>query len=491
MDPEQIRALLEQLHAGEITPEAAMAALRWAPFEDLGFARVDTHRQLRTGYPEVVFCQGKSVEQVVGIVRRLAERSPFVLATRASAEHAAALLQEFPEIVHHEAARVLELRREDEGVGCRVSGVETSATPDTRHPTPSPYVLVISAGTSDIPVAEEAAVTAAALGSRVERLYDVGVAGLHRLLHQRELLLGANVLVVVAGMEGALPSVVGGLVERPVIAVPTSVGYGAHFGGLAPLLGMLNSCATGVAVVNIDNGFGAGYFAHLVNQSGGDSRETVVGSRQTKEEGVKGGQALTPGPSPNTGRGGSEARAASDLTASLPRAHESGPAGEQKGGDTAPSELPTTDYRLPSDSVTVIEANLDDLNPQVYEHVMERLFEAGALDVTLTPIQMKKNRPAVTLSVISEPERAGALAEILFAETSTLGVRMSRWERLCLEREWVQVQTPWGAVRVKIGRREGRVLTRTPEYEDCKRVAREAGVPLKQVQAAALAALSD
>ena len=188
MDQERVQAILEQVHAGELTPDAALAALRWAPFEDLGFARVDTHRQLRTGYPEVVFCQGKTAEQVVAIVRRLAERGPFVLATRATAEHAAALISEFPDIIHHEAARVLELRGT---TGARGEGSGASRT-DAAEPildpsplTPRPYVLVISAGTSDIPVAEEAAVTARALGSRVEQLYDVGVAGLHRLLDRR------------------------------------------------------------------------------------------------------------------------------------------------------------------------------------------------------------------------------------------------------------------------------------------------------------------
>jgi pyridinium-3,5-biscarboxylic acid mononucleotide synthase len=457
VDTERIRAILEQVHAGELAPEAALTALRWAPVEDLGFARLDTHRQLRTGYPEVVFCQGKTPQQVVEIVRRLAERAPYVLATRAAPEHAAALQEAFPNILHHETARILELRTAEEA-------------PTPAHPSSlitQPYILVLAAGTADLPVAVEAVVTARALGSRVERLYDVGVAGLHRLLDQRDMLLGANVLVVVAGMEGALPSVVGGLVERPVIAVPTSIGYGAHFGGLAPLLGMLNSCATGVAVVNIDNGFGAGFFAHLVNQTPGAGRQTpdrpASASGAETDSGAKGGATTSVSMGPSRA--------------------------ETSGGDIEPSELASSDWRLAPELVTILEANLDDLNPQVYDYAMEKLFEAGALDVTLTPIQMKKNRPAVTLSVICEPERAGSLAEILFAETSTLGVRMSRWERLCLEREWLTAETPWGPVRVKIGRRDGRVLTRTPEYEDCKRVAREAGVPLKEVQAAALAAM--
>jgi NCAIR mutase (PurE)-related protein len=468
METNRVREILEQVQAGEMTPEAALAALRWAPFEELGFARVDTHRQLRTGYPEVVFCQGKTTEQVVEIVRRLAERSAVVLATRASAEQAEALRTAFPDIIHHEAARVLELRR----------GEQEAPDPE------APYILVVSAGTSDIPVAEEAMVTARALGSRVERLYDVGVAGLHRLLEQRDLLLGASALIVVAGMEGALPSVVAGLVEPPVIAVPTSVGYGAHFGGLAPLLAMLNSCATGIAVVNIDNGFGAGYFAHLINQATGDRGVPATAGPATVRQ----------GPIPGTDAGFKSGAVSASVTgtkkAEPDQPSTAGSATEGDGAEPGPSELPSTGYRLSPDAVTILEANLDDLNPQVYDHVMDRLFAAGALDVTLTPIQMKKNRPAVTLSVICEPERVEAMAEVVFAETSTLGLRMSRWERICLERDWVRAETPWGPVRVKIGRRNGRVLTRTPEYDDCKRIAQEAGVPLKEVQAAALAAVS-
>jgi pyridinium-3,5-biscarboxylic acid mononucleotide synthase len=474
VETNRVREILEQVRAGELTPDAALATLRWAPVEELGFARVDTHRPLRTGYPEVVFCQGKPADQVVEIFRRLAERSAVVLATRASAEHAGALRSAFPEILHHEAARVLELRR----------GEQAEPDPDAS------YILVVSAGTSDIPVAEEAAVTARALGSRVERLYDVGVAGLHRLLEQRDLLLGASALVVVAGMEGALPSVVAGLVEPPVIAVPTSVGYGANFGGLAALLAMLNSCATGIAVVNIDNGFGAGYFAHLICQTSGDRRqatvETPVVRRQTpgRQEPMLGTDAGFKGGTGSVSVTDSE-KAGLDLIAT------SGSTTKVDGAEPEPSDLSPVACRLSPSEVTVLEANLDDLNPQIYDHVMDRLFAAGALDVTLTPIQMKKNRPAVTLSVICDPAKVEELVEIVFAETSTLGLRMSRWERICLERDWVNAETPWGPVRVKIGRRNGQVLTRTPEYDDCKRVAQAAGVPLKEVQAAALAAVTE
>ncbi|MFL7795056.1 MAG: nickel pincer cofactor biosynthesis protein LarB, partial [Anaerolineae bacterium] len=211
------------------------------------FARLDSHRSLRKGFPEVVFCPGKTTEQVVQIVTRIREREGRVMAARASTEVAEAVQAVFPDAVYHAAARMIVI-----GGPAPQSGRGT--------------VLVVSAGTADIPVADEAAVTAETMGSPVERLYDVGVAGIHRLLGNREQVMAANVLVVAAGMEGALASVVSGLVNRPVIAVPTSIGYGASFGGLSALLTMLNSCAPGIAVVNIDNGFGAGYTAHLINQ---------------------------------------------------------------------------------------------------------------------------------------------------------------------------------------------------------------------------------
>ena len=238
MNAAELEALLGQVAAGRLSAADAVAQLRHFPSESLSYATIDHHRALRQGHPEVVFCEGKTVEQVVGICRRLAEANGSFLGTRASEAHADALGREHARIEWHPLARVVHLAREAGGekVG---------------------RLLVISAGTSDLPVAEEAAIVAEAFGHDVERLYDVGVAGIHRILAARERLDDAEVVIVVAGMEGALPSVVGGLVRRPVIAVPTSVGYGASFGGVAALLGMLNSCASGVTVVNIDNGFGA------------------------------------------------------------------------------------------------------------------------------------------------------------------------------------------------------------------------------------------
>jgi pyridinium-3,5-biscarboxylic acid mononucleotide synthase len=236
---EQLEALLADVAAGRLAPGAALDRLRHLPFEDLPFARIDHHRALRQGQPEVVFCEGKSLEQVVAICERLEAASGSFLGTRASEPVASALGARYPRLRWSPAGRTVWLPAEN-------------AAPPTAGP-----VLVVSAGTSDLPVAEEAATVAEAFGVCVERLMDVGVAGLHRVLAAGDALQRARVVIVVAGMEGALPSVVGGLIAAPVIAVPTSIGYGASFGGLAALLGMLNSCAAGVTVVNIDNGFGA------------------------------------------------------------------------------------------------------------------------------------------------------------------------------------------------------------------------------------------
>ena len=249
MEIEKLRALLEDVSGGEVAVADALQSLRTLPFEDLGFSKIDHHRQLRTGFPEVIFCQGKTVEHVKQISERILAAGHPLLATRATPDMYAAVKAIQPAARYNELGRTISVR-ESEAEGR--SGI-----------------LVVSAGTSDLPVAEEAAETALMMGNAPERLYDVGVAGLHRLIGNHEKLLSARVIIVVAGMEGALPSVVGGLVDCPVIAVPTSIGYGASFGGLAALLGMLNSCASGVTVVNIDNGFGAGYSASLMNRLAG------------------------------------------------------------------------------------------------------------------------------------------------------------------------------------------------------------------------------
>ncbi len=246
---DRYRMLLEQVREGRLSVEQALKKMRGMPYEDLSFAKVDHHRFLQKGFPEVIFCPGKTETQIVEIARRLAAGGAPVMATRAEPGVYRALSDELAGVEYHREARLVLIRTAEVVV-------------------PAGNIAVVTAGTADLPVAEEAALTAELMGGAVSRLYDVGVAGLHRLIDNLEPLLSARVLVVVAGMEGALPSVIGGLTACPIIAVPTSVGYGAHFGGLASLLAMLNSCAPGVAVVNIDNGFGAGYIAALINRSG-------------------------------------------------------------------------------------------------------------------------------------------------------------------------------------------------------------------------------
>ena len=246
MTPDEANKLLEKFRAGKISQKKVLAALGKEPVSDLGFAQVDQHRALRQGFPEVIFGAGKTPVQVVKIAGEILKQSDRVLITRIEATHAKALKKKFKKAVHHEAARCVVIEKK-----------KTKPRAGT--------IAILSAGTSDLPVAEEAAVTAEAMGNRVQRIHEVGVAGLHRLLARTDDFREANVLIVVAGMEGALPSVVAGLVDKPVIAVPTSIGYGASFEGVAALLGMLNSCGSGVTVVNIDNGFGAAYAASQIN----------------------------------------------------------------------------------------------------------------------------------------------------------------------------------------------------------------------------------
>ena len=248
MNLRKLEDLLERVKTGKTSIHEAIGQLKSLPFEDLGYARIDHHRSLRKGFPEVIWGEGKSPSQIVAIMKQLKRKSQNILITRLDERKARAIEKVFPKSRYYARAKVL-----------------TYLT----HPVKSEgkgTILVITAGTTDIPVAEEAFITAQFMGNRVDTLYDVGVAGIHRLLSERERLEAARVLIVVAGMEGALPSVVGGLVDRPVIAVPTSVGYGTSFGGITALLAMLNSCASGVSVVNIDNGFGAGYMASLMNR---------------------------------------------------------------------------------------------------------------------------------------------------------------------------------------------------------------------------------
>jgi hypothetical protein len=247
MSPEEISGILSRVRSGALSVEKAMEALRDLPFKELGFAKIDNHREIRLGYPEIIYCAGKSLEQIVSIFSYLLGQNRNILATRASEEVYKRVARLEPSAVYHTEARAITIERKK---------IKKTAT----------YIAVVTAGTSDIPVAEEAAVTAESFGNRVSRHYDVGVAGIHRLFESLPEIRKARVVVAVAGMEGALASVLGGLIETPIIAVPTSVGYGASFEGLSALLTMLNSCAPGISVVNIDNGFGAGYLAGMINK---------------------------------------------------------------------------------------------------------------------------------------------------------------------------------------------------------------------------------
>jgi len=247
MNKEEIIKLLEQYKSGQIEKENILEKLKHFPYDNIGFAKIDNQRQLRKGFPEVIFCQGKSIEQIEKICKRIEETGGKIIATRANDKIYEKIKKIKPEVIYFKEAKI----------------VAESSSEEKKN---DKYILVVSGGTADIPVAEEAGVMAELMGNRVKRLYDVGVAGIHRLLSHVEILTHANVLIVAAGMEGALPSVVAGLVDKPVIALPTSVGYGSNFKGLSALLTMLNSCAPGLAVVNIDNGFGAGYMASLINK---------------------------------------------------------------------------------------------------------------------------------------------------------------------------------------------------------------------------------
>jgi NCAIR mutase (PurE)-related protein len=247
MNVKEVEKLLHDVKTGETSVEKALDVLKNFPYTDLGFARIDHHREMRTGYPEIIYCAGKSVEQVTEIVRVMSERENNVIGTRATREMFDAVKSNTPEAIYYPMARIISVQK------------KKPKAPESR-------IAIITAGTSDMPVAEEAAVTAELLGNNVLRIYDAGVAGIHRLVDKLPDIRSCRVVVVIAGMEGALASVVGGLVDKPVIAVPTSVGYGASFGGISALLAMLTSCSTGVTVVNIDNGFGAGFSASMINR---------------------------------------------------------------------------------------------------------------------------------------------------------------------------------------------------------------------------------
>ncbi len=425
MDQRQLEELLTAHRTGDLSTEEALERLRHWPVKELGDITLDTHRALRTGLPEVIYGRGKTPQQITDAARALKEAGQEVLATRLTDEGLAALRRVLGEgLVVDEVA----------GAAWLPSGREREV--------PEGHVLVLCAGTSDLPVAREAAFTARAVGLQVETGWDVGVAGIHRLLAYRERLATAGVVIAVAGMDGALPGVVAGLTRAPVIAVPTSVGYGAGAGGIAPLLTMLNACAPGVTVVNIDNGFGAAWAAWKMLNAGVDpSRERANEADPSRE-----------------------------------RANEADPRRER-----ANEADPRRERANETNTELVIECNIDDMPGTTLGDTMTRLFEAGALDVWFTPIQMKKNRPAVQLSVLGRIDDQDRLLDLIFTHTTTLGVRLRPTNRVTLDRRIDTVETPHGPLRIKRATWQGREVNARPEPDDLAALSREAGIPIKDL----------
>ncbi|MGN0266239.1 MAG: nickel pincer cofactor biosynthesis protein LarB, partial [Lachnospiraceae bacterium] len=366
----ETREVLEKVQRGEISVEEAEHFFRRQPFEEMGYAKLDMHRKVRSGFAEVIYCSRKADDHLLNIFERLYEQDGEVFGTRAS-EHQYELIRErFPQVQYDPLSHILKITKPGKPLIGKIA--------------------VCTAGTADISVAEEAAQTAEYFGTRVERIYDVGVSGIHRLLSRIDVIQDANCIIAVAGMEGALASVLGGLVDKPVIAVPTSVGYGASLNGMSALLTMINSCANGIAVVNIDNGYGAGYLATQINRLAVDGGQT--GTVQQSEPVQRENSVQQPEFMHQTGFVQS--------SEPIPEMTSSG-----------------------KDQIVKLESNIDDCSGEVMGYVMERLFEAGARDVSYMPIFMKKNRPAYQLNVICTTDKVDAMEKIIFSETTTIGIR--------------------------------------------------------------------
>ena len=410
------RELLQNVQNGSLSLEEAEAMLKKLPYEDLGgFAKLDHHRQLRQGFGEVVFCSGKTDEHLLAIYQNLASRQHGVLGTRASAHQFELVRRAIPEVTYDAVSRILKY-----------------------DPAPAPQIgriAVCTAGTADIPVAEEAAQTAEFFGSYVKRYYDVGVAGIHRLLSNIDEINQANCIIAIAGMEGALGSVLAGLVDKPVIAVPTSVGYGANLGGISALLTMINSCANGITVVNIDNGYGAAYTATQINRLATRAGDPVhVPARP-------------------------EPPAAPALT------HAPQSTGSAASAPTAPLWL--------------LETNIDDSTGEALGYVMDKLMAAGALDVFYSPIFMKKNRPAYLLRIMCHQEQIAQMEEIVFTHTTTIGIRRFGVDRTALPRRIDTVTTAHGPAQVKVCT-FGTEEYVYPEFESVRAICETSGLSYQE-----------
>lgn len=462
----ETREILSKLKNGQISVEDAEQFFKRQPFEEMGYAKLDMHRRVRSGFAEVIYCSRKSDEHLLKIFGRLYEQDGEVFGTRASEHQYELIRAHYPEVEYDPLSRIIKITKP----GKKLSG----------------KIAVCTAGTADISVAEEAAQTAEYFGTRVERIYDVGVSGIHRLLSRLDAIQDANCIVAVAGMEGALASVLGGLVDKPVIAVPTSVGYGASLNGLSALLTMINSCANGIAVVNIDNGYGAGYLATQINRialGAGRETETAV-SQDLTVHGISSEREIQDERSYRNAMEFSGSHAAAekdqnDETAVEPHRHMT------EVPDHLISEKTLDGIResaetSSSDQILRLESNMDDCTGEMLGHVMDLLLEAGARDVNYTPIFMKKNRPAYQLNVICTADKAAELEQIIFAETTTIGIRRQKMERTVLKRELMTIQTDLGLAQVKVCR-SGSVERAYVEYESAAALARQHHIPLPDV----------
>ena len=423
----ETREVLEKVQRGEISVEEAEHFFRRQPFEEMGYAKLDMHRKVRSGFAEVIYCSRKADDHLLNIFERLYEQDGEVFGTRASEHQYELIRKRFPQVQYDPLSRILKITKP----GKSLIG----------------QIAVCTAGTADISVAEDAAQTAEYFGTRVERIYDVGVSGIHRLLSRIDVIQDANCIIAVAGMEGALASVLGGLVDKPVIAVPTSVGYGASLNGMSDLLTMINSCANGIAVVNIDNGYGAGYMATQINRLAVDGGQagSVRQSEPVQQDGfVQKSECM----------------------------HQT--------GFSQSSEPVREMNRSGKDQIVKLESNVDDCSGEIMGYVMERLFEAGARDVSYMPIFMKKNRPAYQLNVICTPDKVETMEKIIFSETTTIGIRRQHMDRTILNREIQTVSTPFGEAKVKVCSC-GSFRRAYPEYETAARIAREQHRPLQEI----------
>lgn len=424
----EVREILEQVKAGTISVEEAEQYFKKKPFEELGYAKLDTHREIRSGFPEVVYCSGKPDEYLVSIYRTLFEENGEVFGTRADRHQYELVKKVLPQVIYDEVSHILKIEKPNKNQYGRIA--------------------VCTAGTADIPVAEEAAQTAEYFGSQVERVYDVGVSGLHRLLARMDAIQQANCVVAVAGMEGALASVIGGLVSKPVIAVPTSVGYGASMKGLSALLTMINSCANGIAVVNIDNGYGAGYIATQINKlaTGCEESSQVTGVSNVKS-----------------------------MAENIGAVHTS------KASTPSEPSMKTDDAGEPGTFIYRLETNIDDCSGEALGYTMDRLMEAGARDVHFVPVYMKKNRPAYELVVICDEDRIEFLQQIIFEETTTIGIRRMQMERTMLKRSGDTVMLEIGELKVKRCILPNGEERSYPEFDSVRELARKNGISFQQV----------